>query len=98
MEVLKWLEKWYLSNCDGDWEHGYGIRIETLDNPGWAVRINLEDTLLEDKPFENVDYERTDKDWVHCKLKDGWYEGFGGACNLEEILNIFKLWATQNGS
>lgn len=55
--MLKWLENWYSSNCDGDWEHGYGIRIETLDNPVWAVRINL-----------------------------------------EEILNIFKVWATQKGS
>lgn len=24
---IKWLEKWYKDNCDGDWEHFYGIRI-----------------------------------------------------------------------
>jgi hypothetical protein len=28
------LEAWYASRCDGEWEHGYGISIETLDNPG----------------------------------------------------------------
>lgn len=33
MDILKWLENWYSSNCDGDWEHLYGITIRTLDNP-----------------------------------------------------------------
>jgi hypothetical protein len=23
------LERWYVSPCDGDWEHSYGIRIDT---------------------------------------------------------------------
>ncbi|WP_201783398.1 Imm53 family immunity protein [Brevibacillus reuszeri] len=27
MEIIKWLENYYSSNCDGDWEHGYGIRV-----------------------------------------------------------------------
>ncbi|WP_066978499.1 Imm53 family immunity protein [Streptomyces sp. NRRL F-4489] len=37
---------WYASQCDGDWEHEHGIRIETLDNPGWSVEIDLEETGL----------------------------------------------------
>ena len=32
--MLEWLMNWYESNCDGDWEHSYGVKIESLDNPG----------------------------------------------------------------
>jgi hypothetical protein len=37
-----WLLKWYHDHCNGDWEHGKGIRISTLDipDPGWSISIN----------------------------------------------------------
>ena len=41
---IEWLQQWYQKNCDGEWEHLYGIEIETLDNPGWHVKIDLEET------------------------------------------------------
>lgn len=37
MEMNDWLSNWHKLNCNGDWEHTYGIKIETLDNPGWLV-------------------------------------------------------------
>ncbi|WP_203237204.1 Imm53 family immunity protein [Streptomyces gilvosporeus] len=37
LDPLSSLTAWYTSQCDGGWEHEYGIRIETLDNPGWSV-------------------------------------------------------------
>ncbi len=36
--ALSRLQRWYSAQCDGDWEHGLGVRIETLDNPGWMVQ------------------------------------------------------------
>jgi hypothetical protein len=41
MENTAWLAEWYIKNCNGDWEHQYGVKIETLDNPGWHVEIDL---------------------------------------------------------
>jgi hypothetical protein len=35
-DVLTQIEQWYKSNCNGLWEHQFGLRIETLDNPGLA--------------------------------------------------------------
>lgn len=35
------LEDWFACQCDGDWEHQGGIRIETTDNPGWFVQVDL---------------------------------------------------------
>jgi len=43
---LKWLQQWYSEHCDGAWEHGFGITIETIDNPGWA-RLQKGHDLLE---------------------------------------------------
>ena len=33
---------WYKTNCDGDWEHSYGITLQTLDNPGWHLTVDLQ--------------------------------------------------------
>ena len=33
-DALYLLQRWYLERCDDGWEHSYGVRIDTLDNPG----------------------------------------------------------------
>lgn len=37
---------WYVRECDDDWEHSYGVKIDTLDNPGWTIAIDLRETSL----------------------------------------------------
>jgi hypothetical protein len=46
MDLLEWLQGWYRSQCNGDWEHCYELVIETLDNPGWSISIPLEGTSV----------------------------------------------------
>ena len=46
MEILEWIQDWFTSNCDGDWEHGYGIIITTLGKPGWDVEIDISKTSV----------------------------------------------------
>lgn len=92
MDLIKWLEGWYLSQCDGDWEHSYGLKIDTLDNPGWSVCINLVETNMENKQFEKLDSQRSEHDWVICRLNEGSFEGFGGPSNLGEIISTIKNW------
>lgn len=87
------LQAWYADRCDGAWEHGYGVRIETIDNPGWHVRIDVRDTGLEIDDFVAVSITRSDEDWVLCEIKAGRFEGVGGAGNLVEILEVFLRWA-----
>ena len=36
------LEDWYADLCNGDWEHTGGIKIETLDNPGWCITVTYD--------------------------------------------------------
>lgn len=94
--MIEWLEEWYLSNCDGDWEHCYGIKIGTLDNPGWTVSVDLHETKFEGKDFNTIDIERSHNDWVYCKVEKNAFKGAGGPKNLKEMLTIFRDWVTKN--
>jgi hypothetical protein len=87
------LQQWYFSHCDGDWEHGKGIHISTLDNPGWRVKIPLRDTELADRPFGRLEIDRSEDDWLHCWVADLMFEVACGPLNLTEALGIFLKWA-----
>lgn len=93
MDTYNWLQDWYQRHCDGDWEHSSRIQIHTIDNPGWSVSINLECTNLEKKLFEEVKIERSETDWIFCKVVNGIFKSAGGPKNLEEMLRIFRTWA-----
>jgi hypothetical protein len=92
MSALRALEAWYARNCDGDWEHSFGITIKTLDNPGWAVRIDLAETALAGQPFETVRIDRAPDNWFHCSVEADVFKGYGGPGNLHEILDTFAGW------
>ncbi len=92
MNILNWVENWYNKNCDGYWEHEYGISIDTLDNPGWHIKINLEGTSLERKNFKTVKENISDNDWYVCEVKDNCFIGVGDSKKLSSILLKFKEW------
>lgn len=94
MNPLDMIQQWYRKHCDGDWEHQYGIVIKTLDNPGWSLTIDLEETDLKDKRFDEVVIERGENDWVFCKVESKQFKGACGPNNLSEILTLFCIWAT----
>ncbi len=98
MTTIMKLQDWYAGECNGDWEHQYGLKIETLDNPGWLVDIDLRETVLADRPFEPVEIERSEDDWVHCFVKKQVFSGRGGSRNLDEILKTFLDWMKSVGS
>lgn len=91
--TLTWLQAWYAQQCDGDWEHGYGINIETLDNPGWRVRINLAGTELENRASERSEVHRSEHDWVVLTPEPGEWSAACGPLNLGEALHLFREWA-----
>ena len=86
------VQEWYVSNCDGDWEHTYGIKIETLDNPGWQVLIDLTRTSLELTEFGEVRIERTPQDWYTCRKANNQFAAACGPKNLDEVLALFLAW------
>jgi len=97
--VLSELQQWFASNCNSDWEHTFGCRIGTLDNPGWFIEIDVEGTRMESVPFEEVDARnRDDADWVYCKMEDQTFKAFGGPSNLTEMIEIFLGWVKKTES
>jgi len=96
MDLINWLEGWYESNCDGSWEHLYGISIDTIDNPGWHLKVNILDTLYENVTFDDITIERTEHDWMFCRKIDGNIDCAGGPRNLNEMLEIIKKWMEEN--
>ena len=93
MSAIDWLQRWYAGQVDGDWEHEFGIRIATLDNPGWTVEIDIQATSLEARTFTRVQEQRATDDWLDCRIADGKFLGDGDPSKLERILRIFLVWA-----
>lgn len=102
MSTINELQEWYLFQCDGDWEHGFGVKINTLDNPGWTLDIDLEGTDLEEKVFVEHAYgvgkdaEKSGDDWLVCKVNNGMFNAAGGPKKLEEMIEVFLTWATRS--
>ncbi|WP_124949931.1 immunity 53 family protein [Sulfuriferula thiophila] len=90
-DVFQRLENWYLGECNEDWEHSFGVTIQSSDNPGWIVQIDLIETVWENIQIPLRSDLRTEKDWIHIQVKDGKFTGSGGAQNLTEIINEFLV-------
>ena len=101
MNSLQKLQAWYLSACNGDWEHSSGVTIGTLDNPGWSFTVDLMGTSLEGKQFttrrhgvgEGASPEGID--WIYCEVENNQFCGHGGPEKLEELIQIFLAWAQE---
>ena len=98
MNILSWIAEWYISNCDESWEHSYGVKIDTLDNPGWDVKIDLMETPLENREFEVYEIDNGDDDWIRCWVENHVFYGVGDPYKLEMILLKFKEYAEKQSS
>lgn len=90
MDTLSWLQTWFQSRCDGDWEHGQGVRIRSLDNPGWAVTLDVTGTALEGAELARQREERSELDWIHVWLEGDRLEARGGPGNLGEMMERLR--------
>ena len=104
MNALTRLQRWYHSQCNGDWEHTYGVKIDTLDNPGWWVKIQLTGTDREGKTFDAIQKGMQDnghpaeRDWICCSVKGNLFDGAGDPSKLDLILQTFLDWSEKNAN
>jgi hypothetical protein len=104
---LGWLVRWYADQCDGEWEHDHGVRIETIDNPGWAVEIQVVGTALEDRAFASEELPKGSGDWRESgsngwwqdisrwhqmRVHEGKWQGYGSPDQLPAIVARFRRW------
>lgn len=90
MNALDFLKTWYQEQCNGDWEHEFGVRIETLDNPGWWLRIGLIDTDAEGQVLAGDHRELTEGRWIHSKSDGERYEATCDPLSLDDMLLGFR--------
>jgi hypothetical protein len=99
-DLLQWLEGWYRDQCDGEWEHSYGVAIGTLDNPGWSVKIDLAGTALANtRAFEERDDGHDGPGWFRMwmDVEAATFNGVGGPAALSVILERFRRLADGQG-
>ena len=92
--LIKWLQEWYISQCDGDWEHEHGVKIITLDNPGWNIDIDIINVELK-KEISWKYFETTERNWFGYKIENSYFNLAGDASKLEFLLQLFKNFIEQ---
>lgn len=88
-DLVKRIQEWYLARCNGDWEHSYGVKIDTLDNPGWIVTIDLAETEWCRLEIARTVVEMSESDWVQWEVTNAQFVGCGGPLNLPDLLETF---------
>lgn len=89
--MIKWLQNWYKSNCDGDWEHENLVRIQSLDNPGWLLEIEMMNisSKLSIKKWEL--FEVSEENWLGYDVEEHKFTASGDPTKLEALIMIFKI-------
>lgn len=90
MSIISVLQDWYENICGGN--ICTGIKIETMNNGGWCVSIDLFNTAYEDENFDSVYIKKSDSCWFKCSKENDMFIGYGGVRNLEDILGVFYRW------
>ena len=88
---LAWLQQWYLSCCDGSWEHSYGVRVDTLDNPGWALKIDLPEGI-DAATFTAFERHRSESEWLVCRIEEESFAAYCGPTQLSDAIQVFRSW------
>jgi hypothetical protein len=89
MDYLDNLCRWYESECNGDWEHSYGIKLETSDNPGWILTVDLNETYLSESKNKKCAYKKSDNDWIHVKKENNAFQASCSLNNLNKMISLF---------
>jgi Immunity protein 53 len=69
LKPLEIIDAWFKMLVNGDWEHHNGIKIETTDNPGWMITLNLPLDLQ--KRSDEINYSINQSDEVEGMIKNG---------------------------
>jgi hypothetical protein len=58
------------------------------------VKIPLNGTDLEERPFDRLEVERSEDDWLHAWIEGGRWNAACGPLNLSEALGTFLAWSS----
>jgi hypothetical protein len=93
-DTLYEITRWYVSKCNKVWEHRYGITIESADNPGWVIKIDLIGTELEGRHFDKIDIgTHSGTYWISAEVENGIFRAGCSPLQINFVLGIFLKWS-----
>ncbi|MFI2362997.1 Imm53 family immunity protein [Promicromonospora sp. NPDC019610] len=95
MTRLNELQEWYALQCDGDWEHSFGVKVDTVDNPEWVVSVDIVGTPIAGSTITSYE-EFPYGEWLRIDC-DGKVFGIGcGPRSLDRGVAAFLEFAGRN--
>jgi hypothetical protein len=89
---LQWLDTWYQSQCNGDWEHSRGMQLESLKERGWQLTIHLIGTSAANASPQRLNLDTPCGEWINCSISKDRFQGSGDPRKLEQIIGVFRQW------
>ena len=93
---LEWLDEWYQRQCNGNWEHTQGMRLQSLDDPGWQLTIHLSGTSAVNTRPQRLRMVTRGGGWLACSIEAECFKGSGDPRKLEQIIGVFRRWVETN--
>lgn len=90
MDILNWIQDWFKSQCDGEWEKDEVIQITTLAAPGWEVEIDISKTSIANLEIKWILNEINRQDWYGVKVENQKFFAAGDTGKLIFLLDLFK--------
>lgn len=100
---LDWLMNWYVRQCNNEWEHSYGVKIDTLDNPGWSIEIDLRGTSSEGVHYTSKQGEPSNDlnewhelgSWWVAESDGARFKAACGPTDLSDVIGLFRSWVEK---
>ena len=93
MTDLEFLDHWFASQSNGDWEHGEGVHLVTADSPGWILMVFIEGSDLHGEIEERRTFWDSDTDFLQSSSDGLVYRVSCGVGRLPEALRRFREFA-----
>ena len=91
-----WLLRWYHENRTILNKSNRKIKINTIDNPGVALSIYLENFGFENIELKSNSVHRNDNNWRTWWIRNQIFDGCSSPLNFFEILNDFRNFIENN--
>ncbi|MCW6675976.1 immunity 53 family protein [Aerococcaceae bacterium NML180378] len=88
LPFITYLQNWYTFECDGFWEHLYGVSGEINAEGHCLMTIDLDETYWDEEPFETVGDVAT----FQCRKEGAKFIGEGKLEHVGIFLQTFKDW------
>jgi hypothetical protein len=85
--IMDLINKWLIINCNGDWEHEFGVRIISSDVPGWNIELDLSKTCLESTNFSYS--EKKEHSFIEINIIDNVFKAYCSLNYYNRCLSLF---------